>query len=176
MEGLSGLVLQLGSQESGETRSGRLRRNGVGGNPGRGKGVSKMSILLDDLRSKKRVLTAEEIKALYTRICSFADMGDRSGDGWMDVRALEIAVGKEFRNTAEFHRIMANYFSRAVHGESQRTLSIGNRIKRKRIAIGMTQKQLADLLGVSQVQVVYYEKNTSPASTKVLEWLNGPSD
>lgn len=138
---------------------------GVQGGGRISEGGGDMTILLDDLRSKKVVLTPEEIKALYRRICN------REG-GWLDVRALETVTGYDFKNTAQFHRKMADYFSRVVHGRTLRPISIGAQVRRKRSKLGLSQKQLAEELGVSQVQVVYYEKNESPATEKVLKWLN----
>lgn len=130
-------------------------------------------ILLDDIRSRTRRLGPEEVRCLYSRVCARAKQGDRSGcEGVLDVLALEAAVGKEFRSTAEFHSIMASYFSRAAAGLSQRTFSDGARLKKKRTAVGLSQQQLAAVLDVSQVQVVHYEKNKTPLSTKALEWLN----
>lgn len=126
-------------------------------------GDEKM-IQLDDLRTRKRILTPEEIKALYNRICA--------GGGWLDVRALEIATGKEFRGTAEFHRIMQEYFSRRLTGKPDRTLSNGVQIKRKRKALHLSQKQLGDLLGTAKITVVRWEQNKNEPSPKALAWLN----
>lgn len=121
-------------------------------------------IRLDDLRTRKRVLAPKEIKALYDRICS--------GSSWLDVRALEIATGREFGSTAEFHRSMQGYFSRRLTGKPARTLSTGAQIKRKRQALRLSQKQLADLLGATKRTVARWERNKHGSSPKALKWLN----
>lgn len=127
------------------------------------KGDGRM-IRLDDLRTRKRVLTPEEIKALYDRICS--------GSSWLDVRALEIATGREFRSTEEIHRTMQGYFSRRLTGKPARTLSAGAQIKRKRKALRLSQKQLAELLGTAKMTVARWERNKHEPSPKALKWLN----
>jgi transcriptional regulator with XRE-family HTH domain len=124
-----------------------------------------MSILLDDLRTKKRILTPEEIKALYDRICSFADMGDRSGDGWMDVRALEIAMNADFKDTADFHYKVKSFLSKG------RPESACMQLKKSRKKMGWKQIQLANMLGCSQQFVANMENGKSPLTKRAISFI-----
>ena len=47
-------------------------------------------------------------------------------------------------------------------------MSIGTRIKEKRIAMGMTQKQLADKLGVKNTAIANYETGVSSPKESIL--------
>jgi len=115
-------------------------------------------------------MTPQEAKGLYAEVC------DRGSGDWESVqrrvriiRELEAVTGKEFRNTAEFHYIMDQYFAR----EAGLVLSVGQKIARRRRQAKLTQSQLAKRLGVSKVMVCHYEKDNREPSGVVLGWLNG---
>ena len=50
-------------------------------------------------------------------------------------------------------------------------LTIGERIKRQRIRKGMTQKQLADVLGLSQGTIAGWERGSSKPNVRVVQKL-----
>ncbi len=48
---------------------------------------------------------------------------------------------------------------------------IGERIKKQRTELGLSQKELADKVGIAQNTVAQYEKGTSKISIEVLFYL-----
>ena len=84
------------------------------------------------------------------------------------VRELEKITGKQFRNTAEFHREVGAYLAR----KSRIKETDGARLRRARQRGGLTIKELAVELGVTKRTVIRWETNESPFADNAVEWLN----
>ena len=85
------------------------------------------------------------------------------------VRELEKITGKQFRNTAEFHREVGAYLAR----KSRIKETDGGRLRRARKRAKLTIEVLAAELGVTERTIIRWEKNDGPPlSTRAVEWLN----
>jgi ribosome-binding protein aMBF1 (putative translation factor) len=109
-------------------------------------------------------------KEPYKIICNH-ELGDDSSGVQQRVaiiRELESITGKDFRNTAEFHREVQAF----IEKKGERVLSLGVRLKKARKKKGWTQKQLADHLGFkAHSTFIMYEQNKRIPPKEVLEWL-----
>jgi transcriptional regulator with XRE-family HTH domain len=82
-------------------------------------------------------------------------------------------------NTRNLRRLLVEVLEQAAAGTG--SVGIGERIKQARLEAGLTQDQLADLIGVGMRQVQYYEAGDSDpyrklrqiaeATGKPMEWL-----
>jgi len=106
------------------------------------------------------------VKNLYAAVCNGEiNDGERAARA---VSTMEEIVGKKFRNTAEFHYLVADYLKREGSGKTT-----GELVRRKRRGLKWTQANLADRLGVTKRTVINYESNVTPPTNRLLEWLNG---
>ena len=110
------------------------------------------------------------VKELYEIICKHVLGDDSSGvqQRVEIIRELESITGKEFRNTAEFHREVQAY----INKKGGRIASLGKRIKRARKSKKWSQKRLAQELGFrSHATLILYEQNKRLPPKVVMEWL-----
>ena len=108
----------------------------------------------------------ERAKSLYSSI-----VGRDPGRGMAAISELERITGRQFRNTADFHREMEAFFTRGDRIWEK----TGMRIHQARKKARLTQGGLAELLGVHKRTIIRWEKNEISPSPKALEWLNGQS-
>ena len=111
----------------------------------------------------------QRVKELYSIIAN-RQLGDdpESVCARVDiVRELEKLIGQNFRNTEDFHRKINSFLlqKQAIKNEVERFIQA-------RQKAGMTQKQLAEFLGVSIRRIKHWEAGTKPISKKALIWLN----
>ena len=109
---------------------------------------------------------ASVVKNLYAMICN-GEVNDGERAARL-VSEIEGIVGKSFRNTAEFHYLVADYLKREGSGKTT-----GELVRKKRRGMKWTQANLADHLGVTKRTVINYESNNTPPTNRLLEWLNG---
>jgi len=110
----------------------------------------------------------EKVKDLYTIICN-GEIPDRHIDRRVNIVAeLERLTNRNFRNTVEFHYLIADYIKR----QEGKKLSLGEQTRKKRRSLGWTQTDLAHHLGVTKRTVINYEANNTAPSQKLVEWLN----
>ena len=105
------------------------------------------------------------VKNLYAMICN-GEVSDGERSARL-VSEIEGIIGKPFRNTAEFHHLVADYIKREGLGKTT-----GELVRKKRRGMKWTQAELAAHLGVTERTIINYESNATPPTTKLLEWLN----
>jgi DNA-binding XRE family transcriptional regulator len=110
----------------------------------------------------------QRVKDLYAIICNRELPDSKIQERTNIVRELERITGRDFRNTAEFHHLVADYIKR----QEGKRISTGKMIRNKRKAMGWKQADLAAHLGVTPRQVIYYENDYTPPTKRLLEWLN----
>jgi len=83
------------------------------------------------------------------------------------VRELERLTGQNFRSTEDFHRKVNGFLvtQQALRNDAERIASA-------RRQAGLSQKQLADILGVSTQLVKFWETGRRPLNQKAIVWLN----
>lgn len=124
-------------------------------------------------RAKGEMMTDEETegrvakaRALYRRIC--AGRMTAGVEICEVVSALEKIVGKEFKNTQQFHYYVAEYLKRKDRvGET-----MGRRLLRMRRRAKLTQIELAEILGVDRRTIVRWETTDLTPSAKAVAWMN----
>ena len=110
------------------------------------------------------------VKNLYRRICS-GRMTDGE-DVFQDVSELEKTIGRDFKNTQQFHYYVAEYLKRKDRvGET-----MGRRLLRMRRRAKLTQIELAKILGVDRRTIVRWETTDLTPSVKAVEWMNAPKE
>jgi DNA-binding XRE family transcriptional regulator len=112
----------------------------------------------------------ERAKNLYGIIVNGEIGNDQNGtcSRFMVVRELEKITGKEFRDTAQFHREICAFIAR----KSRVNETEGTRFRHARQRAELTIKGLAIALGVTKRTVIRWERNESPLSEIAIEWLN----
>lgn len=116
------------------------------------------------------ITEVERAKNLYGILANGEIGDDQNGtcNRFLIVRELERITGKEFRDTAQFHREVCAFMAR----KSRNHETEGGRFRRARQGAGLTIKQLACELGVTKRTVIRWERNESPLSASAVEWLN----
>lgn len=112
----------------------------------------------------------ERAKDLYTIIVrgELRDDEDSVCKQVCIVRELEGITGRQFRNTAEFHRGVSAFLAR----KSNVRETEGGRLRRARKKAKLTIQKLADELGVVKMTIIRWEQNKQPMSKRAMEWLN----
>lgn len=108
---------------------------------------------------------AQTVKNLYAVICN-GELKDGETAARV-VSTIEEIVGKPFRNTTEFHYLVADYLKREGSGKTT-----GELVRRKRRGLKWTQAELATHLGVTKRTIINYEANNTPPTNRLLEWLS----
>lgn len=109
------------------------------------------------------------VKNLYSVIANkeLGDSYDNIQTRVNIIKELERLTKQEFLSTADFHQKVNEFII------NQKGLkSNGAKFKEARIKSGMTQEQLAELLGVSIRSIKHWEAGTRSLSKAGFKWLN----
>ena len=111
----------------------------------------------------------ERVKELYSIIANKQLGGDpESVCIRVDIiRELERLTGQDFNSTEDFHQKIYAFLLKAGATRSE-----AERFKQARQQAGLTQGQLADILGVSTQLVNFWETGRRPLNQKAIVWLN----